>query len=193
MDTNGVLVALAYFASIANLLLAYAVLLLHHDVDGHFAGLSARLSREEHLVLFSFGGFFISTFIGFLLLLLPGGRRLLGGSEQVKPENVLVVSRCHSKADGGLGETMDTLPSVAQKDEAQVEAESAPVEEPCEPSERNEPGPGVEASEAECGSADAVEEVQSLQEEVVPPATSTKGVKGSTSFVVVKVVNSEEM
>ena len=90
------------------------------------------------------------------------------------------------QADGGLGETMDTLPSVAQKDEAQVEAESAPapwtrsyvwlkarffvralspvwmksraeVEEPCEPSERNEPGPGVEASEAECGSADAVE------------------------------------
>ena len=29
------------------------MLLLHREVDGHFAGLSATLSREEHLVLFS--------------------------------------------------------------------------------------------------------------------------------------------
>ena len=32
---------------------AYVVLLLHREVNDHFAGLSARLSREEHLVLFS--------------------------------------------------------------------------------------------------------------------------------------------
>lgn len=31
---------------------AYLVLLLHREVEGHFAGLSAHLSREEHLVLF---------------------------------------------------------------------------------------------------------------------------------------------
>ena len=32
---------------------AYSVLLLHQEVDGHLAGLSRSLSREEHLVLFS--------------------------------------------------------------------------------------------------------------------------------------------
>lgn len=32
---------------------AYIVLLLHREVEGHFAGLSSHLSREEHLILFS--------------------------------------------------------------------------------------------------------------------------------------------
>ena len=85
---------------------AYLVLLLHREVDGQFGGLSATLSREEHLVLFSclsecqsvavegFGGFLISTGAWFVALLLPCGRRALeGASETSEGQQVWQVRR----------------------------------------------------------------------------------------------------
>eukprot|EP00439_Symbiodinium_sp_Y106_P005712 s4957_g1.t1 len=189
-------VALGYLCSIGSWLLAYSVLLLHQEVDGHLAGLSRSLSREEHLVLFSLGGFFLSTVVGFLLLLLPCGRHCLGGSEKVKPEETPVTRRCNSKADDGIGvgEQAQAPPAMAMwamptpAGSCREDAALAPET----PVEHRKPDAQLEV-EASCPAvdidalpaADDVEEVQAAHKEVVPtttPATGAETAGGAFPF-----------
>ncbi|CAE7899431.1 BCS1 [Symbiodinium microadriaticum] len=167
---------------------AYSVLLLHQEVDGHLAGLSRSLSREEHLVLFSFGGFFLSTVVGFLLLLLPCGHHCLGGTEKVKPEETPVIRRCNSKADDsiGIGVQVQAPPAVAMRAMPAVvcREDAAQVPETPPPVEHRKPDAQLEV-DASCPTfemdvvpaADVVEEVQAVpvHKEVVPAATPATG------------------
>ncbi|CAE7840434.1 unnamed protein product, partial [Symbiodinium sp. CCMP2592] len=179
-------VTLGYLCSIGSWLLAYSVLLLHQEVDGHLAGLARSLSREEHLVLFSFGGFFLSTVVGFLLLLLPCGHHCLGGAEKVKPEETPVIRRCNSKADDGIGvgEQAQAPPPMAMRAmpmpaggcrEDAALAPEAPVEHrnPDAQLEVEASCPAVEIDALPA--ADDVEEVQAVHNEVVPTTTRTTG------------------
>ncbi|CAE7584071.1 KIN14Q, partial [Symbiodinium sp. CCMP2456] len=189
-------VALGYLCSIGSWLLAYSVLLLHQEVDGHLAGLSRSLSREEHLVLFSFGGFFLSTVVGFLLLLLPCGHHCLGGTEKVKPEETPVICRCNSKADDsiGIGEqvqappatAMQAMPSVGCREDAAQVPETPPPVEHRKPDEQLEVEASCPSFEVDAiPAADVVEAVQAVQKEVVPattPATGAETAGGAFPF-----------
>lgn len=125
------------FASIASWSSAYLVLLLHREVEGHFAGLSAHLSREEHLVLFGFGGFLISTALWFLALLLPCGRRALQGKKvEVKEDSVSRYPSKEEPAEEEADQHLDTVVEIKDVSEEtlqhlQVEGAEIP-EEPLE-------------------------------------------------------------
>ncbi|CAK9058249.1 unnamed protein product [Durusdinium trenchii] len=109
--------------SIAAWSFAYVVLLLHREVNDHFAGLSARLSREEHLVLFSFGGFLISAAAWFLALLLPCGRCALQGRKvEVKEES---ISRYPSKEEPVQDEAALEVDTVVEINDVPEEVEES--------------------------------------------------------------------
>ncbi|CAJ1450568.1 unnamed protein product [Effrenium voratum] len=112
---------------------AYCVLLLHKERDGRVAWLSAALSREEHLVLFSFGGFVLSAGLWFLARLLP----LELGEAKTSGDG---MSQCPTKEEPKPEMEVETqeleqIPEATETEEATVEVVAIPSEPEAAPSE----------------------------------------------------------